>query len=190
MMPKTGDRFEDCTMIVGSSNLTGSALTSNQEWNLFLTSTENGDLLRQMRQEFDTLWQQAHGVNDAWLQLYYEIYQKNYQERKNFIPPQEIKPNQMQQAALDGISNIRKEHEDRALIISATGTGKTYLSAFDVRRFQPGRFLFLVHRELIAATSKTSFERVFCKSGETGLLSGTSKDRDKKYLFSICIFLC
>ena len=184
MMPKTGDRFEDCTMIVGSSNLTGSALTSNQEWNLFLTSTENGDLLRQMRQEFDTLWQQAHGVNDAWLQLYYEIYQKNYQERKNFIPPQEIKPNQMQQAALDGISNIRKEHEDRALIISATGTGKTYLSAFDVRRFQPGRFLFLVHRELIAATSKTSFERVFCKPGETGLLSGTSKDRDKKYLFS------
>lgn len=184
VMPKTGTNFEKCTMLVGSSNMTGKALTSNQEWNLFLTSTENGELLQQIRQEFDLLWQQAKQVNDAWLSLYANIYKENFQVRKDFRPPQDIEPNQMQTEALAGISKIRAEEEDRALIISATGTGKTYLSAFDVRRFQPGRFLFLVHRELIAATSKASFERVFCSPSETGLLSGNSKDSDKKYLFS------
>ena len=46
-----------------------------------------------------------------------------------------IVPNKMQEAALDGIQAIRDAGKDKGLIISATGTGKTYLSAFDVRRF-------------------------------------------------------
>jgi superfamily II DNA or RNA helicase/HKD family nuclease len=183
-MPKTVDNVESCTMIVGSSNLTGSALTSNEEWNLFLTSARDGDLVRQVKGEFDSLWHVAIPVTESWIQSYEEVYKKNYQERRNYRPQGEIKPNLMQTEALKGIQEIRDKHEDRALLISATGTGKTYLSAFDVERFKPGRFLFLVHRELIASTSKDSFERVFCNSDDTGLLSGNSKDTNKKYLFS------
>ena len=184
IFPEVEGRVENCTMIVGSSNLTANALTRNQEWNLFLTSTKNGDLLRQIQSEFETLWQKAGLVNEDWLKLYDIIYRKNYQAPLAYRPRQEIKPNQMQEEALQGIQHLRDEKEDRALIISATGTGKTFLSAFDVARFKPGRFLFLVHRELIAAASKSSFEKVFCDPGETGLLSGSSKDKDKKYLFS------
>ena len=183
-MPKVQDRADNYTMLVGSSNLTANALTKNQEWNLFLTSTEDGDLIRQINVELENLWQQANIVNAELIKKYSEVYVKNYQEHKSFRPQQDIKPNSMQLDALAGIEKIRQEKEDRALIISATGTGKTYLSAFDAKKVNPNRFLFLVHRELIASTSKESFERVFCNPKETGILSGTHKDKDRKYLFS------
>lgn len=56
------------------------------------------------------------------------------------IPFHKISPNKMQQQALKGIQAIRDKGEDRALLISATGTGKTYLSAFDVMKVHPKRF--------------------------------------------------
>src|SRR5699024_11475689 len=69
--------------------------------------------------------------------------------------------------------------------VSATGTGKTYLSAFDVRRYRPKRMLFIVHREQILLQARAEFKRV--RGGiptDYGLLSGSSKDLDSKYLFT------
>ena len=63
----------------------------------------------------------------------------------------------MQQAALQEIQAVREAGKDKGLIISATGTGKTYLSAFDVRRFSPKRMLFIVHREQILQKAKSDF---------------------------------
>ena len=60
-----------------------------------------------------------------------------------------IKHHIMQKAALGEIANLRRKDINKALIISATGTGKTYLGAFDVKNFKPRRFLFVVHREQI-----------------------------------------
>lgn len=56
----------------------------------------------------------------------------------------------MQLQALNALEAIRAEGKKKALIISATGTGKTYLSAFDVKKFKPGKFLFVIHRENVA----------------------------------------
>ncbi|MHC3850551.1 DEAD/DEAH box helicase family protein, partial [Streptococcus thermophilus] len=66
---------------------------------------------------------------------------------------EKIVPNKMQEAALEGLRNIRGQGKDRALVISATGTGKTFLSAFDVKQYNPERMLFIVHREQILKKS-------------------------------------
>ena len=58
----------------------------------------------------------------------------------------EIVPNLMQAEALRSLKAIRDKAKDKALIISATGTGKTILCALDVR-VNPNKFLFIVHNE-------------------------------------------
>ena len=63
----------------------------------------------------------------------------------------------MQIAALNALKSIRNENKNKALLISATGTGKTYLSAFDVKAFNPKRMLFVVHRENICLLYTSSF---------------------------------
>lgn len=55
---------------------------------------------------------------------------------------------------------MRENGAQKALVISATGTGETYLSAFDVRQVNPERVLFIVHREQILSKSLESFQRV------------------------------
>ena len=73
----------------------------------------------------------------------------------------------MQKAALAGIQGLRDRGEDRGLLISATGTGKTYLSAFDVMKLRPRRFLFVVHRELIVKSARDSYVKVGVNPADT-----------------------
>ena len=69
------------------------------------------------------------------------------------------------------------------MLISATGTGKTYLSAFDVKKYQPKHFLFIVHRENIARAALCSFKKVLGQDKKMGVLSGYTKDFEADYLF-------
>ena len=69
-------------------------------------------------------------------------------------------------------------------MISATGTGKTYASAFALREEDAKKVLFLVHREQIAKQAIASYKKVFGNTRTFGLLSGNSKDYDVDYLFS------
>lgn len=177
------DTQENYTMVLGSSNLTAAALTVNQEWNVFFTSSKDGSLIKQMKEEFTNLWDEAVVVNEEWISAYEKVYTHNHVKNSNYIRLNKINPNRMQQKALLGIQKLRDEGKDRGLLISATGTGKTYLSAFDVKTVNPNRFLFVVHRELIAESAKQSYENVFCNPHDTGLLSGNHKDIDKKYIF-------
>ena len=82
----------------------------------------------------------------------------------------------MQRDALANIRKLREEGERKAVVISATGTGKTYLSAFDVRQFQPKRMLYVANRDTILKSARESYQRVLgCDEGELGLLTGNSK---------------
>ncbi len=91
-------------------------------------------------------------------------YRKNWQPPKTRVTQPEklkpIEPNQMQQVALGELSNLIKTGAKKGLVVSATGTGKTYLGAFAVKKYQPRRFLYIVHREQIAKKSLASFRRV------------------------------
>lgn len=97
---------------------------------------------------------------------------------------QSIRPNKMQAEALKNIEKLREEGKTKALLISATGTGKTYLSAFDVLNFKPKRILFVVHRRNIAEAAMRSFKAVHGNKVSMGLLSGNSRQLDADFIFS------
>src|SRR5690554_6858933 len=71
-----------------------------------------------------------------------------------------IKPNYMQEQALRELEQARAE-SNKGLVIAATGTGKTYLSAFDVKESKAKKVLFLVHNRLILTSAIRSFKQIF-----------------------------
>ena len=177
--------------IVGSSNLTMNALAVNKEWNVEFTSLEEGEMLGELKREFNDLWAQAYPLEDVLGE-----YEKIYNDNKNFknirkitdeLKEQNIKdltPNIMQEDFIKNLRNLIKQGENRAILVSATGTGKTYASAFAVKDFKPKRFLFLVHREQIAKQSIAAYKNIFKDHENFGLLSGNSKEGDRNYLFA------
>jgi len=187
------------SLIVGSSNLTAHALKVNYEWNVKLTSHENGEIITHFIQQFEDVWKMSKPLTDEWIEQYEETYvEREYlpdlekiiefpdEYRTNTLKEAlKIKPNKMQEAALQSIRSVRETDNDKGLVISATGTGKTYLSAFDVRRFSPKRMLFIVHREQILQKAKSDFQQILGGiSSDFGILSGTSKQSDVRYLFA------
>lgn len=96
-----------------------------------------------------------------------------------------ILPNQMQSEALKALEKVRLSGESKAIIISATGTGKTILSALEVRAAQPNRFLFVVHREQILDKTIKEYRRVIGREPEQfGKLAGATKQSDRKFVFA------
>ena len=175
-------------LYVGSSNLTSFALQNQREWNLRVSSTSEAQLIQQVKEELADQVRQSVPLTDEWLAQYEE-------EFKNYAPPRaqilhqaraaKIEPNAMQRDALASIRQLRDEGQRRAIVISATGTGKTYLSAFDVREFHPKRMLYVANRDTILKAARESYQRVLgCDEAELGLLTGSSKQHDAKYVFA------
>ncbi|WP_416233811.1 DUF3427 domain-containing protein [Clostridium estertheticum] len=175
-------------LIIGSSNLTQAALTKNKEWNIKLSSLEEGSLTNEVITEFRAMWNEADNLTLEWIEAYEKIYLKQREfARKSKVPrlsQYTLKPNKMQVSAIQALDASRDKGAKKALLISATGTGKTYLSAFDIRNFNPTRALFIIHREQIAKQALNSFKNVFGDTKSMGILSGNSKDIDKDFIFS------
>ena len=175
-------------VIVGSSNLTQTALTKNKEWNLKISSLKEGALTKEIISEFNNLWIDAQDLTLSWLEIYVDIYikQREY-TRKTKVPSikqYKLIPNRMQVAAIESLNELRKKGKDKALLISSTGTGKTYLSAFELRKYNPKKALFIVHREQIARQALESYKDVFGDTKTMGILSGNSKDINREIIFS------
>ena len=174
---------------IGSSNLTPPALNSQREWNLKVSSSGDGALIDQLREEVSTQVSESIPLTEDWIEQYEEDFKKYPPERRKLLESvarQPLEPNRMQREALANLRELRAKSEHRAIVISATGTGKTYLSAFDVKQFQPKRMLYLAHREEILKKAKESYRKVLgCDDSELGILSGTSKQGDRKYVFAM-----
>lgn len=179
-------------IIVGSSNMTLSATTKNREWNTKIVSTKEGEIAQSILEEFNELWNDEHTKR-------YDEFHEEYKTRYKIIKEQQrtakkeqivgfeqytLKPNKMQIAFIENLMKMRADSVKRALLISSTGTGKTYASAFALRELQPKKALFLVHREQIAKQAIKSYKKVFGNTKILGLLSGTSKELHADYLFS------
>lgn len=175
---KQKDNFD---IIVGSSNLTQSALSTNQEWNIKISTNIKDDIVKEITSEFNMQWQQSLPLTKLWI----NEYEKSYVPRPfiSAIKHQNIRPNLMQQEALTSLKALRNDHKNKALLISATGTGKTYLSAFDVKRVNPKRILFVVHRENIARDAMNTFKNII-KNHTFGIFTGSDKDTNSDYIFS------
>ena len=179
------------SIIIGSSNLTQGALTKNKEWNLKVTAHKDSELFKNTLIEFDHVFYSACQVDDDYLTKYTFIYNSEKKLRtglrkellKNNIS-KKIIPNLMQKEALNNIDYLRGLGKNKALLVSATGTGKTYLSAFDVLKFKPKRLLFLVHRKNIAQKAMETFQSLMDDSVKMSLYSTNINNSNVNFIFS------
>ncbi len=176
-------------IIIGSSNITQRALKSNVEWNVMIISKKETEFVNEVLDEYNNIYNNIGFVDDEFLNKY-----KNFistikkREKENvvdFSKYEIIRPNLMQTKALDNLERIRKCGETKSLVIAATGTGKTYMSAFDVIKFAPKKLLFLVHREDILRSALETYKNL-CKNNniKMGLYTGNKKDTDVNYIFA------
>lgn len=179
-------------IIVGSANMTLSAITKNREWNTKIVSTAEGEFTQCLLEEFGGLWEDKHSKT---FNAFFEDYKTKYEiikEQRKIAKKEQIvgleqyklQPNKMQTAFAENLLKMRIQNKKRALLISATGTGKTYASAFALRQMHSKKVLFLVHREQIAKQAMKSYKMVFGNTRTFGLLSGTKKELDAEYLFA------
>lgn len=187
---KKGDVYR---ILTGSSNLTLNALTKNKEWNTKIISTENGEYTRHIFDEFDALWNSDRAKTyddyfDDYSSLYNSVvaHQREIARSQPVIPIEQytLTPNKMQLDFISNLQEILNKNGSRALLISATGTGKTYASAFALRELGFKRALFLVHRTQITEQAKKSFANVFGSTISMGLLGGGYNDVDCDYIFA------
>ena len=221
------------SMIIGSANLTASALTMNQEWSVKFLSCTDGQIVSTVQNEFEHVWNEADVVNEEWLENYsnkydekklalklvnkqikeirkqeagtnkvetatpiFPVFQTELQETQfeqfTEAPSEfdfeeddvvEIVPNSMQREAMVALHNLREENQNRALLIAATGTGKTYLSIFDVNQMKPRKVLYVAHRDMILDKAEKSFKNIL-PNIKTGFLNGNTKDVKADYLFA------
>ncbi len=90
----------------------------------------------------------------------------------------------MQLAFINNLMKMRSEGMEKALLLSSTGTGKTYASAFAVRELGYQKVLFLVHRNQIAEQALKSYQKVFGPSVTMGLVTGKSHDYGADFIFA------
>ena len=179
-------------IIVGSANMTLRALTKYKEWNTRIVSSNQGEYVNEILTEFQQLWDSEYSrCYQEFISEYsqkYEIIKKQKAIAKEQKPVSyemfRLRPNKMQVEFIVNLQKIRQAGGKRALLISATGTGKTYASAFALREENPSKTLFLVHREQIAKQAINSYRKVFGNKKSFGLLSGNVKDFEADYLFS------
>lgn len=175
-------------LIIGSSNLTAPALSKNKEWNLKISATKHSHIVENALQEFQNEFDKATPVSQEWLINYNDIYEALKGAKASIETLQKetkgIKPNLMQREALESLTLLRNQNASKALLISATGTGKTYLSAFDVAKFKPKKCLFIVHRRNIAEAAMKTFKNVLGHSKSYGLYSGKHREKDSDYIFT------
>ncbi len=182
------------SFIIGSSNLTMSALKTNYEWNVRLTSYDHGQMIQDIQIHMEKEWREAELLTPEWIANYKDFYQPTtFFKEMGTINEQSLKedkatyimPNKMQVVALASLQELRETGAEKGLVISATGTGKTFLSAFDVLQAKPKRVLFVVHREQILNKAKSDYQKILGGQDEDyGILSGNKKEVDAKYLFA------
>ena len=162
-------------IFIGSSNLSRSAWTSGIEWNYRIDKKINSEDFKYFKTMFEDLFlNHSIIVNDEELERYSKTWKRpkiysninNKREDINYVYEENInsnitsmfEPRGAQIEALYELKKTRLDGNDKALVVAATGIGKTYLAAFDSREFN--RVLFVAHREEILKQAYESFANV------------------------------
>ena len=179
------------TAVIGSSNISHQALLCGEEWNIKVGESTGG-IIEDSVSHFEKLWESEEALRvDEKLLERYEAFRKETNESRDdtydFLKGEdttrEIRPNSMQKEILDNLKTLREKGVERALAVAATGTGKTYLSAFDIVEFKPKKVLFLAHREELLRGAKKTYENFFSE-GEMGFMTGNEKNYKKRFVFA------
>lgn len=180
------------TAYIGSSNLSNVAISSGMEWNLKVTAKDQPDIIRKVMATFDSYWHSdefEYYTEKSKERLAEALKAEKYQgDHPTFLF--DIRPYPYQQEILD---KLRAEREVRGhnknLVVAATGTGKTIISALDYRGFvraNPGkanRLLFIAHREEILKQSIETFRAVLKDANFGDLWVGNYHPDQTDYLF-------
>ena len=182
------------TAYVGSSNLSNAAISSGLEWNVKVTAKDLPETIQKIAATFESYWNSSE----------FEVYEEKQQDRlaralrsektteNNGDLPYlfDIAPYPYQQEILDKLDAERKVRGfNRNLIVAATGTGKTVISAFDYKRYRkenrnrPCRLLFIAHREEILKQSITCFRSVLKEANFGELFVGNHRAEKVEHLF-------
>lgn len=188
------------TAYIGSSNLSKSAQTEGLEWNMRVTSFENPHIIKTALATFEIYWNSPNfedfrigGIDKFNKEICRNIFRsegtEHVYQRYTLLPHQK-----------QILDKLRVEREDRGnyknLIVAATGTGKTVISAFDyqefVRTHPRARILFTAHREEILRQSLNTYRSVLQDANFGALWVGGSRPQDSteyEHLFvSISMF--
>ena len=157
------------TGYIGSSNMSRSALTNGLEWNLKVTTNEVGHIIDKFIKTFNTYWQDKdfdlfdNSIHAEKLRSALKKERSYDRHISSFYF--DIKPFPFQEEILEKLEVERFIHNRyRNLIVAATGTGKTVISAFDYKRFRrentSSRLLFVAHRKEILQQAQATFQGV------------------------------
>ena len=172
-------------IIMGSSNLTQKALTVNKEWNLLISPDSDEEINNEIIETFNEYWTEAIPLCEC-IDEYTNLYNENKKiQIDSWIKPRHktLTPNNMQKSFIKNLRKSLAKNDKKGLLISATGTGKTFASAFALKEINPKKILFLVHREQIAKQAMKSYGEIFHEK-TLGILSGNKKDYSVDFLFS------
>lgn len=179
------------SVIIGSSNFTEYGFYKNIEWNYYSPyeinlAFEEYSPFVSLKNNFFECWDKSTPLTVSYIEKYKEKYELNRQKGIYHISSdklselvencyttdsQNIQPNEVQKEAIRELKILRENGAEKALVIAATGIGKTYLSAFDFRESGFSNFLFIAHRYKILEQAKTSFEKVLNKTFKNSILS-------------------
>lgn len=185
------------TAYIGSSNISESAMSAGLEWNTKITESDFADIYEQCCGRFDTYWEDGEFVSfhpndeDKAKMLRDALLSEGKGNKENRIKYfVNIKPYPYQQDILAELSAQRELHNNyRNLVVAATGTGKTMISAFDYKNYcernpqKKNRLLFVAHRQEILEQSLEAFQFVLRDNNFGELLTGNHKASEYDHLF-------
>ena len=182
---------------VGSSNLSRSALDTGIEWNLRVDRDRDSNAYIRVRDAFETLWRSARRLEASWIADYAK------RARRSPLPPPESEvatewpsdppiPHEAQVAALTRLREVRAQGHQRAVVILATGLGKTWLAAFDYKQLRDElgrrpRLLFLAHRAELLRQAAQTYRCLVRASGDiarVGWFVGDETELDAELMFA------
>lgn len=187
-------------LFIGSSNISRGALTSSIEWNYRIVKESRETDFNEFCRVFEDLFlNHSYEVTEEVMKEYSKTWvrPKVYKDLDNFEKIEEkdevcekeiininnmYEPRGAQIEALFALNKTREEGNDKALVVAATGIGKTYLSAFDSKNYK--RILFVAHREEIIKQAEKSFKNVRSYSS-TGFFYGDVKEKNKDSIFAL-----
>jgi superfamily II DNA or RNA helicase/diadenosine tetraphosphate (Ap4A) HIT family hydrolase/SOS-response transcriptional repressor LexA len=193
-------RFESATLgvaFVGSSNLSRTALETGIEWNLRVDRDRDSVAYQRVREAFDELWGRARPLEAEWVRRYAQ----RAKRAEGGLPPGEVEPepldpppppHEAQRAALEALRRCRQQGRRRAVVVLATGLGKTWLAAFDFAQLREEigrrpRLLFLAHRRELLVQAARTYRRQLREMGEEGRVGwfvGSESDLSADLIFA------
>ena len=182
------------TAYVGSSNLSNAAISSGLEWNVKVTRRDLPETITKIAATFESYWNSnefEYYSEDQKERLARALKAEKYFDTNNTaLYTMDITPYSYQQEILDRLEAERTVRGyTRNLVVAATGTGKTVISALDYKRFRkknpgtPCRLLFVAHREEILRQSLYTFRAVLKDANFGELFVGNYRPETIDYLF-------